>query len=161
MINPGKPGNKSFLENVAQPSVCGAADFLASQAAPQATCRGILMAKVLLVGYIPELLQEPERLLRSAGYSVISVLSFHAAATAIQQGSIDAAVFGFSVPELERNQLAGDLIQACPAAKIIMVYLDSVKNTELADALMPTTASAEEILRAVNHVLGKNRERTG
>jgi hypothetical protein len=142
------------------------ADSLANRAAPQATAGGIFMAKVLLVGYIPELLQEPEHLLRSAGHEVIMALSFAEASTAIQEGSIqessiDVAVFGFSVSETERTQLAGDLIQACPAAKIIMVYLASVKNTELADALMPTTASAEEILRAVNHLVGKNRERTG
>jgi methylmalonyl-CoA mutase cobalamin-binding subunit len=141
------------------------ADSLAISAAPQATAGGF-MAKVLLVGYIPELLQEPERLLRSAGHEVIMALSFDAAATAIQEGavqesSIDVAVFGFSIPEAERNQLAADLMQACPAAKIIMVYFASVNNTELADALMPTTASAEEILRAVTHMLAKGRDRAG
>jgi methylmalonyl-CoA mutase cobalamin-binding subunit len=141
------------------------ADSLANQAAPQATAGGF-MAKVLLVGYIPELLHEPEHLLRSAGHEVTMALAFDAAAAAIQEGAIqesliDVAVFGFSIPEAERNQLAAELIQACPAAKIIMVYFASVHNTELADALMPTTASAEEILRAVNHMVGKNRERTG
>jgi hypothetical protein len=34
-----------------------------------------------------------------------------------------------------------------------MIYFASVQNTELADALIPTTASAQEVLRAVNHVL--------
>ncbi|HEY3771076.1 MAG TPA: hypothetical protein VGN44_20555 [Candidatus Angelobacter sp.] len=119
------------------------------------------MAKVLLVGYIPELWQEPERLLRSARHEVTMALSFDAASTAIQESSIDVAVFGFSIPEAERNQLAGDLIQAWPAAKIIMVYFASVNNTELADALMPTTASAEEILRAVNHMVAQGRDRAG
>jgi hypothetical protein len=43
-----------------------------------------------------------------------------------------------------------------------MLYFSSLKNTELADALMPTTATAEEVLRAVNHLLNdRNREQTG
>ena len=40
------------------------------------------MAKVLLVGYIVELLQERERTLQDAGYQVTVALSFATAATA-------------------------------------------------------------------------------
>jgi hypothetical protein len=34
-----------------------------------------------------------------------------------------------------------------------MIYFTNVQNTELADALIPTTANAQDVLRAVNHVL--------
>jgi DNA-binding NtrC family response regulator len=123
---------------------------------------GGIMARVLLVGYIPELLLERERTLRSAGYEVTVGPSLAIAAAAIQQEFFDAAVLSFSVPEEDRKQLARSLKEVQPKAKILMTYFDSVKNTELADALMPTTASAEELLRAVNHLLRERREeRTG
>jgi DNA-binding NtrC family response regulator len=116
------------------------------------------MARVLLVGYIPELLQERERTLRAAGHTVTVGPSFAATSAAIAQEIFDVAVLGFSVPEAERNQLARTLKDASPSTRLIMIYFSSVKNTELADALMPTSATAEEILRAVNHIVSKNRE---
>ena len=117
------------------------------------------MARVLLVGYIPELLQELERVLRTVGDDVTVASSRVPASAAIQQGAIDAAVLGFSIPEDERNQMARTLKEISPAAKIIMIYFASLRNTELADALMPTTSSAEEVLRAVNHLLNKDHPR--
>ena len=119
------------------------------------------MAKVLLVGYIPELLLERERLLRSAGHTVTIAPDFATASAAIGQGTFDAAVLGFSVPEEERNQIARRLKDSHPATKIIMIYFASVRNTELADALMQTTATAEDIVRAVNHLLSERDKKTG
>jgi DNA-binding NtrC family response regulator len=117
------------------------------------------MAKVLLVGYIPELLLERERTLRSAGYQVTVTPSLAAFSAAIEQEFFAAAVLDFSIPAQERNQLARALKAVQPEAKILMNYFDSVKNTELADALMLTTASTEELLRAINHLLRERRER--
>lgn len=117
------------------------------------------MAKILLVGYIAELLQERERTLRAAGYAVTLASTFASASTAIQKHKFDLAILSFSVPEAERNQLARALKDADRNIKIIMTYYASVKNTELADALMHNTASAEDILRAVNHLLNvRDRE---
>jgi DNA-binding response OmpR family regulator len=120
------------------------------------------MAKVLLAGYIPEHLQERERLLRSAGHAVTIAPDFATASAAIGQDTFDVAVLGFSVPEEERNQIARRLKDSHPATKIIMIYFSSVKNTELADALMQTTSTAEDIVRAVNHLLSeRNKEKAG
>lgn len=120
------------------------------------------MARVLLVGYIPEFLQERERTFQAAGYEVAIASSFATAATAIEQRQFDVAVLGFSVPQEERNQLARAVKHASPGTKIIMIYFNSTKDTELADALMQTGASAEEMVRAVNHLLNEqNRSRTG
>jgi DNA-binding NtrC family response regulator len=116
------------------------------------------MARVLLVGYIPELLLERERTLRSAGYEVTVAPSLATAAAAIEREFFAAAVLTFSVPAEDRNQLARALKNVQPEAKILMIYFDSVKNTELADALIPTTASAKELVRAVNHLLRERRE---
>jgi CheY-like chemotaxis protein len=119
------------------------------------------MAKILLVGYIAELLLERERTLRAAGYTV-TVASTFASASAVIKHKFDLAILTFSVPEDDRNQLARALKDADPNTKIIMTYFASVKNTELADALMQNTASAEDILRAVNHLLNvQDREQAG
>ncbi|MBZ5504770.1 MAG: hypothetical protein LAO78_04705 [Acidobacteriia bacterium] len=112
------------------------------------------MARVLLVGYIAELLREREQMLRASGYEVTVAQSLATATAAIAQEVFDVAILGFSVPEAERNQVAQALKQANPSTKIILIYFSSVRNTELADALMQTTASAEEVVRAVNHLLG-------
>ena len=120
------------------------------------------MAKILLVGYIAELLQERERTLRAAGYALTVASTFASASAVIQKHKFDLAILSFSVPEADRNQLARALKDADRNTKIIMIYYASVKNTELADALMQNTASAEDILRAVNHLLNeRNREQTG
>ena len=120
---------------------------------------GGTMANILLVGYIAELLQERERTLRSAGYAVIMASTFASASAAIQRHKFDLAILTFSVPESDRNLLARALKNADPNTKILMTYYDSVKNTELADALMQNTASAEDILRGVNHLLNvRDRE---
>jgi DNA-binding NtrC family response regulator len=120
------------------------------------------MANILLVGYIAELLQERERTLRAAGYPVTFVTNFATATAAIQREKFALAILSFSVPEADRNQLARALKDADPNTKIIMTYYASVKNTELADALMQNTASAEDILRAVNHLLNvREREQAG
>ncbi|HEY1528905.1 MAG TPA: hypothetical protein VGH51_22000 [Candidatus Angelobacter sp.] len=120
------------------------------------------MAKVLLVSYIPELLRERERVLRVAGHEPTLAATLASASSAIAQQTFDAAVLGFIVPDQERKHLALALKQSSPDIKIIMLYFSSLKNTELADALMPTTATAEEVLRAVNYLLNeRNGERTG
>jgi CheY-like chemotaxis protein len=120
------------------------------------------MAKVLLVGYIVELLQERGLVLSDAGYEVTMASSFAIATDAIEQGLFHVAVLGFSIPEDERNRLARAIKQANPATRIIMVYFASIKNTELADALLQTTAGAEGLLRAIHHILtAQNRARTG
>jgi DNA-binding response OmpR family regulator len=123
---------------------------------------GGFMAKVLLVGYIAELLHERERILQAAGYSVTVAQSLATSIAAIEQQIFDVAVLGFSVPEEERNDLARMLKRASSSTKIIMIYFANVNNTELADALMQTSASAEDVLRAVNHLLSAgSQERIG
>jgi DNA-binding NtrC family response regulator len=111
------------------------------------------MAKVLLVGYIREFLEERRNVLHAAGYQVVTALTLEAAHQAIHQETFDVAVLGYSVPREERNQFAAKLKEASPDVKIIMIYFASTQNTELADALVPTTASAQEVLRAVDHLL--------
>ena len=116
------------------------------------------MAKVLLVGYIRELLEERNNALHAAGHQVTLALGGEAAYLTISQEVFDVAVLGYSVPEAERNEVARRLTQSNPGVKIVMVYFTSLKNTELAHALIPTTASAQDVVRAVKHVLNPDDE---
>ena len=119
-----------------------------------------IMAKVLLVSHIAELLREREQTLRAAGYEVTVEQSCAEAAGAIKEGTFDAAVLGFSLPEEERNQLAREIKRANPEAKIIMMYFASVKNTDPADVILQSNSGPQELLRAINHILGP-RKRDG
>ena len=120
------------------------------------------MARVLIVSYVTELLQARERVLQSAGYEVTAAQSLTATTNAIQQQVYDAAVLGFGIPENERIQLARQLKRENSAVKIVMLYFETLPNTDLADALMPATANNEEILRAIHHLLKEcKRERIG
>ena len=119
------------------------------------------MAKVLLVSYVLELLEERNHVLLAAGHRPTVAADCKSAYLAIEQDIYDVAVLGFSVPEQERNEMARRLVSANPNIRIVMIYFASVEKTELADALVPTTAGASEILRAVNHVLNAERSKTG
>ncbi|MGC2694571.1 MAG: hypothetical protein WA738_02160 [Candidatus Angelobacter sp.] len=120
------------------------------------------MAKVLLVGYIREIMEERLNVLLAGGHEVEIASAWKAADQATSPFICDVAVLGSCVPEQERSQIARSLISANPAIKIIMVYFSSIKNTELADALLPKTAGSEDILRAVNHILKPaDRSKTG
>lgn len=111
------------------------------------------MARVLLIGYIRELMEERRNALIAGGFEVEIASTAEQATQVIARSTFDAAVLGFSVPEMERTRFARDLLAANPAIKIIMLYFSNIKNTELAHALLPTTASVADIFRAVTHVL--------
>ncbi|HZU32475.1 MAG TPA: hypothetical protein VFB79_15265 [Candidatus Angelobacter sp.] len=117
-----------------------------------------MMARVLLVTYIRELIGEQETILRNAGYDVVVTSSFAESSQAIENQVFDLSMMGFSIPVAERNQLAQAFKQANPAAKIIMIYFKSLQNTELADAILQTTATPQEILTAVNYLLRKEND---
>ena len=114
------------------------------------------MASVLLVGHIQGFLEERAKVLRAAGYQVTVASSLVSATAAIGRETFDIAVLCFSIPEEERNRLARAIKQANPDTRIIMTYFASIKNTELADALIQTSvAGAEDILRAVHYLLNE------
>jgi CheY-like chemotaxis protein len=150
------PGFPSFRQVLPELRVYPARSLLdpsCRSKGPQQADQGGIMAKVLLVGYIRELLEDRNNALRAAGHDVTMALSAEAAYHAISQLVFDVAVLSYSIPEGERNEMAHRLTQASPDVKIVMIYFTSVHNAELADALVPTTANAQELVRAVNHVL--------
>jgi CheY-like chemotaxis protein len=121
-----------------------------------------IMAKILLAGYVRELVEDSDKALRSAGYDVTLALTYADALLAAEQQVFDIAVLGYTVPEEERSQLARVIKQTSPATQIIIFYFDDVSHSEHADVLIRTTASAEDLLRAVEYTVSKHdRSRTG
>jgi len=120
------------------------------------------MAKILLVSYVRELVEGSEKVLRAAGYDVTLAMTYADALQAATEQAFDVAVLGYTVPEGERNEMAVAIKQTNPGTQIIIFYFSSVGNTEHADVLIQTTASAEDLLRAVEYVVrSRDRSRTG
>lgn len=111
------------------------------------------MAKILLVGYVQELIEERENVLRSGGHEVTLATKLQNALQVAQQQVFDLAVLGFSVPEQERNQLARAIKSKRPNTKIIMLYFARPGHTEFADVLVQSDVRPETLLRAVNYIL--------
>jgi CheY-like chemotaxis protein len=115
------------------------------------------MAKILLIGYVQELIEERENVLRSGGHKVTLATKLQNALQVAQQQVFDLAVLGFSVPEQERNQLARAIKSKRPNTKIIMLYFARPGHTEFADVLVQSNVRPEELLRAVNYILNNEK----
>jgi CheY-like chemotaxis protein len=111
------------------------------------------MAKILLVGYVQELIEERDNVLRSGGHEVTLATKLQNALQVAQQQVFDLAVLEFSVPEQERNQLARAIKSKRPNTKIIMLYFARPGHTEFADVLVQSNVRPEALLRAVNYIL--------
>ncbi|HET6935381.1 MAG TPA: hypothetical protein VFI72_11120 [Candidatus Angelobacter sp.] len=112
-----------------------------------------MMAKVLIVGYLDGVLQERTAAFSSAEFEVIPASDLQEAMRAIGTGSFDVVVLGHGVPESERNQIARSARDRNGRAKLLMLYLGSIHNAELADALLHGTVRPEEICSTVRYLL--------
>jgi len=109
------------------------------------------MGKILMIGCEPN--QEREQALIHAGYNIRNSSSVAQAKRLIQRNSFSVAILGHSLPEGERTLLARKIRQVSPKTRLVMLYVSSIKNAELADALMRTGTSAMDLLRAIDHLL--------
>ena len=126
------------------------------------TRRWGIMAKILLVSYVRELVEGSDKVLRAAGHDVTLVMTYVDALQAATERTFDIAVLGYTVPEGERNELAIAIKQTNPGTQIIIFYFSTIGKTEHADVLIQTTASAEDLLRAIEYVVSaRERSRTG
>ncbi len=115
------------------------------------------MASVLSIGLKKDALAERHRILREAGFEVVSSgvhepLEPLASATRFQ-----VAIFGPLVPESERNQAAARLVRACPHIRIIMLYEDTIRKAELADAVLNVKISSDDLARTVRYLIDKQQ----
>lgn len=111
------------------------------------------MATILLVEYEGASL-ERRRGLSMAGHKVTSARSFAEALGAIEFGKHDVVVLGHDLPQQERNRLAAAAKKARPAIRVLVLYSATIHHAELADALINTTATAEDLRRTVEYLVG-------
>ena len=107
------------------------------------------MEKVLLIGYLTDLVERRKRCLEAAAYEVICATAFSEVMRLIDEHKFKVVVLGQGVPETERNQIARKIKQANPATKLVMLYLASIKNAELADAIIHITTDPADLVHTI------------
>lgn len=114
------------------------------------------MARILLIGYEHEWLEDRRGGLRAAGHTVTCAHNFDQALRSIQSGKLDVVVLGHAVPLAHRNKLAAAAKRANPSTRVLILYSASVDHAELADALVDNTATTEDLHRAVEYLVDKS-----
>jgi len=114
----------------------------------------VQMKKILLVGYMTDLLEKRKECLEAASYQVTCATSFSHAFQLIEKDTFRVIILGHGVPEEERNQMARKIKQVSPATRIVMLYLASIRNAELADAIIHTTADSADLTRTIDDLIG-------
>jgi DNA-binding NtrC family response regulator len=112
------------------------------------------MAKILLIGYERDWLSARRRGLHAAGHGVTCAQSFSQALRAIQSGRFDVVVLGHAIPQQQRNALAAAAKKANGGTRVLVLYSARIDHAELADALVDTSASTDDLRRAVEYLIG-------
>jgi CheY-like chemotaxis protein len=115
------------------------------------------MASILSIGANKKALAQRHRMLREAGFHVVSAGPDESLASLAGDDRFGVAIFGPLVPETERNKTAARLIRACPHIKIIMLYGDMIRKAELADAVLSDRVSPADLAQTVHYLLEKRQ----
>ena len=117
------------------------------------------MEKILLVGYLTDLVERRKQCLEAAAYEVICATSFGEVMRLIDEHEFKVVVLGHGVPEAERNRIARKTKQVSPVTKLVMLYLASIKNAELADAIIHTTTDPADLARTIKELTHEHARR--
>ncbi|PYP84235.1 MAG: hypothetical protein DMG65_22960 [Candidatus Angelobacter sp. Gp1-AA117] len=117
------------------------------------------MEKILLVNYLADLVQRRKQCLEAAAYEVICATSFSEVMRLIEEHEFKVVVLGHGVPEAERTRIARRIKQVSPATKLVMLYLASIKNAELADAIIHTTTDPADLARTIKDLTREQARR--
>lgn len=118
------------------------------------------MARILLIGYEDGWLEDRRGGLRAAGHIVSCAHSFDQGLRSLQSGKFDVLVLGHAIPLAQRNTLAQAAKRTNPETRVLILYSASVDHAEVADALVDTTATTEDLHRAVEYLV-ETRIRSG
>ena len=117
------------------------------------------MEKILLIGYLTDLVERRKQCLEAAAYEVICATAFSEVMRLIEEHTFKVVVLGHGVPEAERNRIAQKARQVSPATKLVMLYLASIKNAELADAIIHTTTDPADLVRTIDELTREQSRR--
>jgi DNA-binding response OmpR family regulator len=112
------------------------------------------MARILLIGYERDWLEGRRHGLHAAGHTVVCAQTFAHGLRSIQSGKFDVVVLGHAIPQQQRNSLAAAAKKTNGGTRVLVLYSSRVDHAELADALVDTSASTDDITRAVEYLVG-------
>ena len=114
------------------------------------------MAKILLIGYERDWVEGRRRGLRAAGHLVTCAQTLAQGLRAIQSGRFDVVVLGHAIPQQQRNALAAAAKKSNDGGtRVLVLYSARIDHAELADALVDTSASTDDLSRAVEYLVGR------
>jgi len=111
--------------------------------------REIAAPTIVYFGYARELLRAREAAFRAAGFEVQAVWVLEQVLAMLNGSRYDVLVIGSRVPEDERNQVAAVFRVRNPRSRIVFLYEGSIRNTEMADALLNGRNAPSELAFAV------------
>jgi DNA-binding NtrC family response regulator len=112
------------------------------------------MAKILLIGYERDWLHGRQRGFLAAGHTVTCAQAFTQGLRSIQSGRFDVVVLGHSIPQQQRNALAAAAKKNHGGTRVLVLYSSRIDHAELADALVDTSASTDDLRQAVEYLVG-------
>ena len=120
------------------------------------------MASILSIGVNKKALADRHRVLREAGFEVVSSGVGDSVDALAQSARFQVAIFGAAVSEEKRNKLAATLIRNAPHIKIVMLYQDRIRKAEMADAVLAASVRPEDLVQTVHYLVEKQQlERRG
>ena len=114
------------------------------------------MPRILLIETYPVLLTQRRHAFESAGYEVY-VSSVSQAFGLIERKRFDAVVLGHAIDEQERERLTSATTTKQRSCKVVCLYLGSIRNAEVANAVLQATSPVEDLVRAVDELVSPDR----
>ncbi len=114
-------------------------------------------AHILSYGHISHLVLSREKAFSEAGFDVNSTTSPAEVAALIGAKRCDVLVVGHTVPENERNRVASLFRSRNPGGRIVFLYLGSIQNADLADAVISVTNPPADLAITIAHQVQRAR----
>ena len=109
------------------------------------------MTRVLLFGYMEDLLRKRHDALCRAGLEVTSVNSRNAALRLLENEQFDVVVVGHRVPSGDRNDVAMRA-RLARESRVIFLYRWSIRDAEPADALLNVDGNPQDLVAAIQRL---------
>jgi DNA-binding response OmpR family regulator len=117
--------------------------------------REVVRPILLSVGYDRALLNIRNRLLRGAGFDVISAPSVEDALHAVENKVPQVVILGHRIPPMHRNQITEALKRVNSSVRILMLYDRAISGAELADAILNVAGDPHDLVQTVEYLLSK------
>lgn len=110
---------------------------------------------VLSIGYSLPLLSKRNRLLRSAGFKVLTATSLARALRIANSHPLDVVVLGHRIPAGDRTRIAAKIKSIDLGVGIIMLYRDAIEHAELADAILNLNGDPYDLIQTIRYLRSK------